>query len=112
MRATTRLRWRKGPTIVIIQDFFNVPALVGSALGATIFGWLGAYLAVKGRNFATKQDVDYLRKDLRENAEIMKSVEQKFARSDILWRGELAFRQQQLAELYGPVYGYLKSQQD
>jgi hypothetical protein len=97
---------------VAIGDFLNVPALVGSALGATIFGWLGAYLAVKGRNFATKQDVDYLRKDLRENAEIMKSVEQKFARSDVLWKGELAFRQQQLAELYGPVYGYLKSQQD
>jgi hypothetical protein len=97
---------------VTIGDFLSVPALIGSALGATIFGWVGAYIAVKGRNFATKQDVDFLRQDLRENAEIMKSVEQKFGRSDILWRGELAFRQQQLAELYGPVYGYLKSQQD
>jgi hypothetical protein len=94
-----------------VTDFLNIPALIGSALGATIFGWLGAYMAVIGKNFATKQDIAFLHKDLRENTEITKSVDQQFARSDVLWRGELAFRQQQLAELYGPVYGYIKSQE-
>ncbi len=95
-----------------VADFVNVPALVGGAVGATVFGWLGAYVAVKARNFATHQDVDLLRTDLRANTEITKSVEQQFSRSDVLWRGELAFREQQLAELYGPIYGYIKSQID
>lgn len=95
-----------------ISDVLNIPALVGSALGATVFGWLGAYVAVKGKNFATRQDVQFLRNDLQANTEITKAVDQRFARSDVLWRGELTFRQQQLAELYGPVYGYIKSQEE
>ncbi len=44
-----------------VLDWLNVPSLVGSALGATLFGWLGAYVAVKGKNFATRQDVEFLR---------------------------------------------------
>jgi hypothetical protein len=28
----------------------------------------------------------------------------------VVWRNELSFRQQQLSELYGPIYGYLTSQ--
>jgi hypothetical protein len=93
-------------------DLINIPTLVGSALGATIFGWVGAYVAVKGKNFATRQDVVLLRQDLLENTHITKSVDQKFARSDVVWRGDLDFRQRQLAELYGPIYAYVKSQQD
>src|SRR4051794_30357065 len=95
-----------------VSDFLNVSSLIGGALGATAFGWFGAYVAVKGKNFATRQDVEFLRTDLRANTEITKSVDQKFSRSDVLWRGELAFRQQQLAELYGPIYGFVKSQED
>jgi hypothetical protein len=95
-----------------IADFVNVPALVGGAFGATIFGWLGAYVAIKGKNFATRQDVLHLNEELRKNTEITRSVDQKFTRSDVLWRGELAFRQKQLEELYGPIYGYLKSQKE
>ena len=94
------------------SDFLNIPSLIGSALGATVFGWLGAYVAVKGKNFATRADVEFLHTELRENTEIVKSVDQKFSRSEVLWRGELAFRQQQLAELYGPLYGLLKSQEE
>ena len=37
---------------MVIADFVNIPALFGAAVGATIFGWLGAYVAVKGKNFA------------------------------------------------------------
>jgi hypothetical protein len=95
-----------------VSDFVNVPSLIGSAFGATVFGWLGAYVAVKGKNFATRADVKFLHTELRENTEIVKSVDQKFSRSDVLWRGELAFRQQQLAELYGPLYGLLQSQEE
>jgi hypothetical protein len=95
-----------------LSELINVPALIGSALGATIFGWFGAFVAVKARNFATRQDVEFLRKDLRTNAEIMKAVDQSYTRSDILWRSELDFRQRQLADLYGPIYGYVKSQGD
>jgi hypothetical protein len=66
----------------------------------------------EGKELRNRQDVEFLRTDLRENTEITKSVDQKFGRSDVLWRGELAFRQQQLAELYGPVYGLVTSQED
>jgi hypothetical protein len=95
-----------------LLDFLNVPSLIGSALGATLFGWLGAYVAVKGKNFATRQDVELLHTEVRANAEIMKSVDQQYSRSDVLWRGELTFRQQQLAEFYGPIYAFVKSQED
>jgi hypothetical protein len=95
-----------------VLDFLNVPSLIGSVLGATLFGLLGAYVAVKGKNFATRQDVEFLRADLHANTETTKLVDQKFGRSDVLWRGELAIRQQQLAELYGPIYGFVKSQED
>ena len=40
---------RQGETTMVIADFVNIPALFGAAVGATIFGWLGAYVAVKGK---------------------------------------------------------------
>jgi len=60
----------------------------------------------------TRQDVVLLNDELKRNTEITRSVDQKFGRSDVLWRSELAFRQKQLEELYGPIYGYLKSQKE
>jgi hypothetical protein len=95
---------------MIIWEILNIPALIGGAFGATIFGWLGAYVGVRSKNFATRQDVQFLRSDLQAYAEVTKAVDQTLSRSDVLWRGELTFRQQQLAELYGPIYGYIKSQ--
>jgi hypothetical protein len=36
----------------------------------------------------------------------------RLSRGDFLGRQELEFRERQLSEFYGPVYGYLKSQRD
>jgi hypothetical protein len=101
-----------GGMVMPLSDWLDVPKLVSSALGATAFGWLGAYVAVRGKFFASRKEVDTLRQDLQANTELTRSIEQKFSRSDILWRDQLSFRQQQLELFYGPVYGYLKSQRD
>lgn len=93
-------------------DFVNLPSVVGAGLGATVFAWFGSYMSVKGRNIATKQDVSLLTNELKRNTELTQSVQQQFSRSDVIWRGELVFRQRQLEELYGPLYGYLKSQKE
>ena len=85
--------------------------LITSGLGATVFGFFGAYVAVMGRNLATKRDTDFLRHELAQNTTVTKSIEQNLSETFFLRRRELEFRAAQLAELYGPVYGYLKSQQ-
>jgi hypothetical protein len=91
---------------------FSIAPFIAALLGATVFGWLGAYFGVKGRNFATRQDVELLQHSLKENTEITKRVEQEFARENAIWKDELSYRQQQLSELYGPLYAILKTQTD
>ncbi len=53
-----------------------------------------------------------LQQQLRENTAITKSIEQSFSRDDFLWRSELEYRERQLAELYGPAYGYVKTSKE
>src|SRR5690349_21707821 len=73
-------------------------------------GFLGAYVAVVGHNLATKRDTDFLNRQLAENTKITQSVQQQFSEEEFLRRRELEFRERQLGEFYGPVYGYLQSQ--
>jgi hypothetical protein len=48
--------------------------------------------------------------ELKENIDITKSIERTYSREVFLWRSELAYREQQLSQLYGPAYGYVMSQ--
>jgi hypothetical protein len=94
------------------QQWALLTAVIVGFLSSTVFGWAKEYFSVKGRNFATRQDVELLQQQLKENTEITKSIERNYSREDFLWRSELAYREQQLSELYGPAYGYVKSQRE
>jgi hypothetical protein len=85
---------------------------VAALLGASAFAWSRAYFDTKGKNLATRQDLEQLQEQLSSNTAMVKRIDQSFSKEDYLWRSELAFREQQLSELYGPAYGYLKSQTD
>ncbi len=39
-------------------------------------------------------------------------IEQNYSRRDVLWRAELDYRERQLSEFYGPVYGMIKIEKD
>lgn len=80
-----------------------------AAAGAALVAFSQGYFAERGKKIATKNDIDQLRQELRKNTEITKGVEQAYARQDVVWRSELQYREQQLAELYGPAYGYVKT---
>lgn len=90
----------------------GIVGVITGFLCATIVEWLKAYSGVKGKNFATRQDFEELQEQVRKNIEITKSIDRNYSREDYLWRSELAFREQQLSELYGPAYGYLMSQKE
>jgi hypothetical protein len=83
-----------------------------AALSATIFGWLTNYFGTRGRNLATKHDIEFLQKQLQESTAITKSIERTYSRGDYIWRSELDYRERQLSELYGPAYGYIKTQRE
>jgi hypothetical protein len=117
-----------------------IVAIITGLLGGTVFAWareyfstrahviatqhdikdiqkqlqdnavITSYYSERAKHLATQDDLKEIQKQLGENTEITKTIEQKFFRSDFLSRSELAFREKQLAELYGPAYGVLRSQ--
>jgi hypothetical protein len=94
------------------EQWALLTAIITGVPAATIFGWAKEYFGEKGKNFATRQDIRQLQDQLQENTDITKSIEQTYSRHDFLWRSELAYRERQLSELYGPAYGYVMSQRD
>jgi len=97
--------------LVEAWKFFLGP-LLGGFVGAIIGAFPTNYFGERGKNLATKHDIKQLQEELEKNTEITKGVEQAYARQDVLWRSELQYREQQLAELYGPAYGYVKTSQE
>lgn len=87
-------------------------AIIAGLLSATVFVWTKEYFGEKGKNFATRQDINTLQELLKTNTEITRSIDQKFSRDDYGWRSELAFRERQLSEFYGPVYAIVKSEKE
>src|SRR5207237_4909233 len=84
--------------------------ILGGAAAATILEFTRGYFGERGKHIALQHDIRILQTQLRENTELTRTIERSFSREDYLWRSELAFREKQLAEFYGPVYGTLKSQ--
>ena len=99
-----------------VQEFFRdyaaVTNLISSFLGATIAVFLGGYLRERGRQLAIRHDFEHLRAQLAENTTLTKSIESRLSQADWLGRSEFEYRCQQLSELYGPLYGRLKTTQD
>jgi hypothetical protein len=86
--------------------------ILGALGGATVLIFSKSYFGERAKNLATMHDILQLQRQLRENTEITKGVEQAHARDDVLWRSELDYRERQLSELYGPAYGYVKTKAD
>ncbi|MCJ2142538.1 hypothetical protein [Methylobacterium sp. E-066] len=79
-------------------------------VGTILAGAIGAYSAIRFRNLATRSDAKFLKEQLEANTLLTREIEQRVSRSEYLMKRELEFRERQLSILYGPVYGYLKSQ--
>ncbi|MDI4231452.1 hypothetical protein OZ411_01315 [Bradyrhizobium sp. Arg237L] len=86
--------------------------ILGAFVGATVVVFSRRYFEERAKNLATKHDLVDLQRQLRENTEITKKIEQVHAREDVLWRSELDYRERQLSELYGPAYGYVTTSQE
>jgi hypothetical protein len=93
------------------MEFKDFVPLIVAALGV-LFGYLGAYFSALGKIRADKQERRHLLNTLIDNTRAVKNVEATLRQAEFLGRRELEYREQQLAELYGPVYAYLKSQRD
>jgi len=96
----------------LMREYEPLTHLVSSFLGATIAVFVGGYLRERGRQIAIHQDFENLRRELAENTTTTKSIESRLSQADWLARGEFDYRCQQLSELYGPLYGHLKTTQD
>ena len=83
--------------------------ILGALGGATVLIFSKSYFGERAKNLATKHDIAQLQRQLRENTEITKEVEQAHARADVLWRSDLDYRERQLSEFYGPAYGYVRT---
>jgi len=95
-----------------LMEYAPITNLVSSFLGATIAVFLGGYLRERGRQLAIRHDFEHLTEQLAENTTLTKSIESRLSQADWLGRSEFEYRCQQLSELYGPLYGYLKTTHD
>lgn len=81
-----------------------VTALVAAFIGA----FIGTYLKLKVTNFVTAQDFDDLRLRTERLTETTQAVLNRFSRAEYYGRLEFEYRQKQLAEFYGPIFGRLE----
>jgi hypothetical protein len=87
-----------------------VATAIGTLLTGAMAAWFGAYMALMGKNFATRQDWEFIRKNTEDTQNILKTVDLNFSRQFAEWQQELNYRQEQLSSLYGPVWAILGSQ--
>ena len=95
-----------------LKEYAPLANLISSFLGATVAVFVGGYLRERGRQLAIRHDFEHLREQLAENTTLTKSIEGRLSQADWLGRSEFEYRCQQLSELYGPLYGHLKTTQD
>src|SRR5450432_3762170 len=82
---------------------------IATALIAGFFGaFIGTYLKLKVTNFVTAEDFDSLRSRTERLTETTQAVLNRFSRAEYYGRLEFEYRQKQLAEFYGPIYGRLE----
>ena len=91
-----------------MKDYIPLLTMV---LGAFV-GFFSSFFTTLGRIHAERAERDELKKQLAENTRLTQSIVNQIGQEEFLARRELEFRERQLAEFYGPVYGYLKSQKD
>jgi hypothetical protein len=95
----------------LLQEISAVTVL-SSAFGLTVGALLTGFFTQKGRDVAITRNFENLKKQVAANTEITKGIETRLSRADWLGKEEFEYRCQQLSELYGPLYGHLKTTQD
>jgi hypothetical protein len=88
----------------------HIAPIVATLFIGAISGGLGAYVALRGKNLATRHDIELIRRNTEDTHEIVKKVDNRFSVELEEWRHELVYRQEQLSQFYGPVYAILGSQ--
>jgi hypothetical protein len=81
--------------------------LVTSSIGA-VLGSLAGYYRTKAERAAAHRDYERVLDEARTTTDAVKRIEQRFAQGNIVFAAEIAHRQRQLAEFYGPIYASLK----
>jgi hypothetical protein len=81
--------------------------LVTSSIGA-VLGSLAGYYRTKAEREAAHRDYERVLAETRTTTDAVKRIEQQFAQGNIVFAAEIAYRQRQLAEFYGPIYASLK----
>jgi hypothetical protein len=81
--------------------------LITSAIGA-ILGSLAGYYRTRAEREAAHRDFHRVLSEAQTTTDAIKRIEQQFARGNIVFAAEIAYRQRQLAEFYGPIYASLK----
>jgi hypothetical protein len=80
-----------------------ITSLVGALAGALV-----GYYRTKAEREATHRDFERVLEETRVSTDTVKRIEQQFAQGNIVFTAEIAYRQRQLAEFYGPIYASLK----
>jgi hypothetical protein len=84
----------------------GLTTLVTGLVGAMV-GSLAGYYRTKAEREAAHRDFERVLAETRSTTEAIKRIEQSFAQGNIIFTAELAYRQRQLAEFYGPIYASL-----
>jgi hypothetical protein len=91
----------------------TVKVLLSSALagliGATIGAWLGAYFGKRGEIAGLQARFHTVLEQTKCTTELVRRIEEELKRQTAVGETELAYRERQLAEFYGPIYGSIKS---
>ena len=60
------------------EQIWAVIMLFAAILPVTVYAWTREYFGAKGKNFATKQDIHELQRQLQENTNITKTIERTY----------------------------------
>jgi len=71
--------------------------------------FLGAYMKRKGENFATKKDFAVLLEQTKQTSRATEEIRGKVSQRVWLAQAEIKYWKQQLAECYGPIYAYVRT---
>jgi hypothetical protein len=87
----------------------DVKWLVGGIAGATVGAWLGGYFQARAEGKVRRQEFAAVLDEARRTTAAVKEIEERLAQQSFVGQTELAYRERQLAEFYGPIYGAAKS---
>jgi hypothetical protein len=90
---------------IVNPESLTIPALI--AMGLVAF--MGGYFAALAKRLVAAQSFQQVLRETKETKELVARVELAMSQAKVIEETELAYRERQLAEFYGPIYGAVKS---